>query len=261
MVIPKVIDVIKTVDFKMPDIDNIDWNENGIELVTLFETDDQKLKKIIAFFEILETDNVSIGVITQLWNAGYKTIKDILNLTKEDLEKLDGFGKRKSTIVFNSIQKSINDVQLSKLQHATGIFKGLGSKKLALLEHFTEKPTINDVIKIEGFAEISAKTYVDNYDRFFEFIKELPISISKKEKTDKISDDLKGKVFVFTGVRRPDLVKIIESRGGKEGSSVSKNTTHLVCVDKNSKSSKMTKAINLGIEILDVKDLENILSS
>jgi len=79
MVIPIIADVIQTVEFQMPDVDNIDWNENGVELVTLTETDDQKLKKNISFFEILEADNVSEGVITQLWDVGYKTISDILN--------------------------------------------------------------------------------------------------------------------------------------------------------------------------------------
>jgi NAD-dependent DNA ligase len=34
--------------------------------------------------------------------------------------------------------------------------------------------------------------------------------------------DLVGTSFVFTGVRRADLEEVIESRGGKIGSSVSK---------------------------------------
>ena len=106
MVIPLITDVIKPVDFVMPDIPNIGWNENGVELITLTETDEQKLKKIIAFFEILEAKNVSEGVITQLWDAGYTTIKDILKLTTSDLEKIDRFGKRKSSIVYNSIQEN-----------------------------------------------------------------------------------------------------------------------------------------------------------
>ena len=262
MVIPIIADVITPVEFVKPTIEGVevDWNEAGIELITLTETEDQKLKKIVAFFEILEADNVSEGVITQLWEAGYKTIKDILNLKKEDLEKIDRFGKRKAEIVYNSIQKSVTGIQLSKLQHATGIFKGLGSLRLVKLEHFKTKPSVDDVMMIDGFAESSAKSYVDSYDEFFDFIKGLPISIIEKVEAVKVSNDLEGMSFIFTGVRRHDLVKIIESRGGKECSSVSKNTTHLVCVDKSSSSSKMKKAIDLGIQILDVKDLENLLS-
>jgi NAD-dependent DNA ligase len=258
MVIPKIIEVIKSVDFQMPDVENIIWNENGIELMTATETDEQRLKKNIAFFEILEADNVSEGVITQLWEAGYKTIKDILILTKEDLEKIDRFGKRKAKIVYDSIQNSIKDVQLSKLQHATGMFKGLGSLRLAKLEHFKTKPTIDDVMNIEGFAEKSAKSYVDNYNNFFEFIENLPIII--KESVE-VGDTLNGKIFVFTGVRLPDVEKIILSNGGKIGTSVSKNSSYLVMKSKNSGSSKEKKALELGIQILEVEELNNLLKN
>jgi NAD-dependent DNA ligase len=261
MVIPKIIEVITPVEFIQPTIEGVevDWNENGIELITLTETDDQKLKKIVAFFEILEADNVSEGVITQLWDAGYKTISDILNLATSDLEKIDRFGKRKAKIVYDSIQKSITNVQLSKLQHATGIFKGLGSKKLVLLEDFVTKPTIDQVMAIEGFAEISAKTYIDSYDEFFHFIKDLPVTIAEKVEVVKIGTDLEGKQFVFTGVRRKDLEEAIESRGGKIAGSVSKNTTHLVMKIVGSGSSKEKKAIDLGVEVITVEQLENLL--
>jgi len=259
MVIPIIADVIETVEFQMPDVDNIDWNENGVELITLTETDDQKLKKNISFFEILEADNVSEGVITQLWDAGYKTISDILKLTTSDLEKIDRFGKRKAKIVYDSIQKSVTNVQLSKLQHATGIFKGLGSKKLVLLEDFTTKPTIDQVMAIEGFAEVSAKSYVDSYDEFFNFVKDLPIKISEKVEVVKTGSDLDGKQFVFTGFRRPDLESVIESRGGKISSGVSKNTTHLVMKSVGSGSSKEKKAIELGVEVITVEQLEDLL--
>ena len=262
MVIPLIVDVLQTVDFVMPVVEGteIDWSESGIELITLTETDEQKLRKNIAFFEILEAENVSEGVITQLWDAGYQTIESILNLTQSDLEKIDRFGKRKAQIVFTSIQKCIKDVQLSKLQHATGIFKGLGSKKLALLEDFTTKPTVDQVMEIEGFAEISAKTYVDNYDNFFNFVKDLPITIAQKVEAVKVGTDLDGKSFVFTGVRRADLEEVIESRGGKIAGSVSKNTTHLVMKAKGSGSSKEKKALDLGVTILTVEELEKLLS-
>ncbi len=259
MVIPIIADVIQGVEFKMPDVPNIDWNSNGVELITLEETDDQKLKKIIAFFEILESDNVSEGVITQLWEAGHRTIKDIINLKISDFEKIDRFGKRKSKIVYDSIQKSINNISLSKLQHATGIFNGLGSKKLILLEGFKSKPTLDEVMRIEGFAEISANTYIDNWDKFNEFVRDLPITIKEKSELDKVSNNLDGMNFVFTGIRLPEYEKIIVENGGKIGNSVSKNTTHLVMKAKNSGSSKEKKAIDLGIKILEVKDLEEII--
>jgi len=259
MVIPIIYDVLEKVDFQMPNVPNIDWNENGVELMTLDETDEQRFKQTVSFFEILEVDNVGEGVVKQLWEAGYDSIKAILELTPDKLSKLEGFGKRKALIVYNSIQSKIKDVQLSKLQHATGFFKGLGSKKLLLLEHFETKPSVDEVVSIEGFAETSAQSYIESYDKFFDYIKDLPITIANKVETVKVSNDLDGMTFVFTGVRRVDLESVIESRGGKIGSGVSKNTTHLVMKSVGSGSSKEKKAIELGVKIMTVSDLENLL--
>ena len=262
MVIPKIVEVLESVEFVMPTIEGVEigWNDAGIELITLTETDEQKIKKNIAFFEILEADNLGAGVVTQLWNAGYKTIKDILNISLNDFESIDGFGKRKAKIVFDSIKKSVTDVELCKLQHATSLYPGLGSKKLKLLEEFKTKPTVEQIMSIEGFAEISAKIYIDNYDKFFEFISDLPVTIAKKVEAVKVSNDLDGTSFVFTGVRDKDAEEVIVSRGGKIGGSVSKTTTHLICKDVNSGSSKLEKAKSLGVTIMCLSDLTDFLS-
>ena len=261
MVIPLIVDVLETVEFVEPTIEGVEiaWNEAGIELVTLTETDEQKIKKNIAFFEILEADQLGPGIIEQLWGAGFKTIEQILNLTTNDLESIDRFGKRKAKIVYDSIKKSVKDVQLSKLQHATGIFKNMGSKKLILLEKFIEKPTIQEVMQIEGFAEISAKTYVDNYDIFRTFVAQLPVTFAEKVEVVAVGDDLVGMVVVFTGVRDKKSEEEIISRGGKIGSSVSKNTTHLICKDPDSGSSKLEKAKSLGVKIMSLDDLNSLL--
>jgi len=260
MVIPKIIDVIEPVEFEMPEIDGVEiiWNENEVELITLTETDDQKLKKIISFFEILEAKNVGEGIITLLYNNGYKKIEDILMMNNSDLECIDGIGKRKASIIIDSIKKSTTDVDLSKLMHATSIFKGLGSKKLKLVEHFKSKPTIEDILSIEGFAEISANAFIDGFDEFYEFCEKLPNLTFKKE-VEKSSNILIGKSFCFTGVRLPEIEKVIIDNGGKISSGVSKSLTYLVCKDINSGSSKLTKATSLGVVLLDIEKLEELL--
>lgn len=262
MVIPIIADVIKSVDFIQPTIEGveIDWNEAGIELITLTETDDQKLKKIVAFFEILEADNIGEGIITLLYNNGYKKIEDILMMNNSDLELIDGIGKRKASIILESIKKSTTEVDLSKLMHATSVFKGLGSKKLKLVEHFVEKPTIQEVLQIEGFAETSAKAFIDGFDEFYEFCKNLP-NLTLKKESEKSSNALGGKSFCFTGVRLPEIEKIIIDNGGKISSSVSKSLTYLVCKDTNSGSSKLTKATSIGVTLLDIEGLEELLRS
>lgn len=259
MVIPLVKEVIEPVEFEMPNIQNIGWNENGVELVTLSVTKEQEFKQLVSFFEILEVENAGEGVFKQLWDAGYQTIKAILELKPSNMERLEGFGKRKAEIVYNAIQSRIKDITLSKLQHATGIFKMLGSKKLALLEHFKTKPTIDVVRAIEGFAEKSAQSYLDGYDKFFDFVKDLPLTITEKKEVAKTSNEFDGKTFCFTGVRCKELEPIIESKGGKIASGVSKNLTYLIAKDPNSGSSKLTKAQDLGVILLSVEELEGML--
>ena len=259
-VIPKLVEVIHATGFQLPVIEGVEigWNENGVELIALTETDDQKIKQLISFFEILEVDNVGEGVISQLWDHGYKTIHDILKLTPDVLSELEGFGKRKSVIVYNSIQKRVKDIPLSKLQHATGFFTGLGEKKLILLEHFETKPTIEEIVKIEGFAKKSAESYLEGLDKFYEFISDLPVTILKTEKVEKLSDSMEGMVFVFTGVRDKSAEESILKMGGKIGSSVSKLTTHLVCKDPNSGSSKLEKAMSLGVKVISIEELHEL---
>ena len=259
MVIPLVKEVIEPVEFEMPNIENIGWNENEVELITLTETKEQKFKQLVSFFEILGVENAGEGVFAQLWDAGYQTVKQILELKPSQMENLEGFGKRKAEIVYNAIQSKVKNVELSKLQHATGIFKMLGSKKLALLEEFKEKPTVEQVMAIEGFAEKSALSYIEGFDKFNDFIKDLPITIAEKKPVQKASNELDGKSFCFTGVRCKDLEPIIESKGGKIASGVSKNLTYLVAKDPGSGSSKLVKAEQLGVILLSVEDLENML--
>jgi NAD-dependent DNA ligase len=259
MVIPKVIEVLQKVEFVLPNIDNIEWDSNGVELITKDKTDEQSIKQIISFFEVLEVDGVSSGIIRQLWDSGFKSIKDILSLKPSDMEKLDGFGKRKAKNVYDSIQSKTKSVKLHILRHASGLFKNLGSKKLLLLNGFKEKPTIADILEIDGFAEISARSFIDSWDDFQRFSSDLGIEIDNEEVESK-SDALKDKVFVFTGVRLKDKEIILESLGAKIGSSISKSTTYLVCKDVSSSSSKLLKAKDLGVNIINVEELENLIN-
>lgn len=264
MVIPKLVSVISATGFTQPTIEGcvVEWNENGVELITKSVTENQRLKQLISFFEILDVDNMGEGTCKQFFDNGFDTPEKVLLMTKDDMLKLDRFGERKAQKIIDSINKKRN-VSLSKLQHAVSsylnIFNNLGSRKLKLLEHFKTKPSVSDVMKIDGFAEISAKSYVNGYDIFFEYIKTLPMSIMENDNDEKKSSELSGMSFIFTGFRSKESEDIIKEKGGEIKSSVSKNVTHLVCKDKNSTSSKINKARDLGIIIMNVEELNDLL--
>ena len=261
MVIPLITEVVKTVEFEMPQIDGaeIEWSASGIELITIEETDAQRFKQLVSFFEILGIENVSEGIFSQLWEKGCKTVKQVLAITVSDLARLDNFRDRKAQNVYDAIQNSVKGVKLCKAQHASGFFKTLGSRKLALLAHFEEIPTLEKIVKIDGFAETSAQEYLNGIVKFNEFIKDLPIEIERAEQSEPTGGEFSEKTFVFTGVRRADLESIIVAKGGRIGSGVSKNTDFLVMKEVGSGSSKEQKALELGVKVITVGELEKLL--
>lgn len=74
--------------------------------------------------------------------------------------------------------------------------------------------------------------------------------------------EIAGKIFVLTGkltkYTRDEASKLLEARGGIVKGSVTKTTNYLVVGEK--PGSKLTKAQELGTEILSEDDLEKILA-
>ena len=77
-----------------------------------------------------------------------------------------------------------------------------------------------------------------------------------------ISDVLKGKTLVVSGVfarhSRDELKALIESHGGKVGSSISSKTSYVVA-GENMGHSKLEKATQLNIPILSEADFEKLI--
>jgi DNA ligase (NAD+) len=242
----------------------VEWDDTETFLMCRNnECPDQQLYKMISFFEILGVDNVGEGVCKQLYEAGYKTVQSVLELTIEDLKGLEGFGNRKAEIVYTNIHKKMKDVPLEKLQHATSMFKGLGSKKLKLLNGYDSIdniPTKEQILAVEGYSEKSADVYLENIQMFWSLIHLLPVTIKEKVEVAE-GGKCEGMVVVFTGVRDKDAEAKIEALGGKIGGSVSSKTTHLVCKDKESNSGKVKKAKALGTcEIWELEDITNFIN-
>lgn len=262
MVIPQIVDVVSSVEWKLPPFDfETEWDENGVELITKDETDQQRFKQAVSFFEIIGVDNVREGVIRQLWDNGFNSIEKIIRMKPGDMTDIPGFGTRKTAIVHTSIFNALRrGIELHKLQHAVGMFPNLGSKKLELLVNL-EKPTLADIMNVEGFAEKSARSYIDNIERFNHWLKGVQdvITVKMPEKLVVENTELAGKVFVFSGVRRQDLEEKILKCGGIIASGISKNSTHLVMKKVGSGSSKEKKAESLGQEIITVEQLEEML--
>ena len=89
------------------------------------------------------------------------------------------------------------------------------------------------------------------------------MEISESNSTS-VSDKLSGKIFVVSGVfetySRDDLKKAIEDNGGKVGSSIS-SKTHYVIAGANMGPSKLEKANQLNIPILDEYEFNKMIDA
>lgn len=258
MVIPKIIDVLSPVEFQYPDIPyEYKWDKNNTHLVLKELSREMSIQLLTAFFKISKVENVSEGICTVLYDNGYKTIFDVLRMNIKDFESLPSFGERKAIKTFNSIQ-TVWDNKKHIWQHASSIFPLLGSKKLVKLAPL-QNPTLEEIISMEGFSDITANVYLDNlsiWNEFEETIKSIvPDYEFEIEKELEVSDSdsfVNGKSVCFSGIRDKELEEIIKSKGGKIASGVSKNTHYLIVKELNSGTSKEVKAKELGIEIYTI---------
>jgi DNA ligase (NAD+) len=267
-VIPKIIAVPNAVEkLELPNEcpscqSDLVWNDNRVDIICRNKScPAMKKAALIDFFALLKADEVGEGIITSLWEAGYQSVKELLELNMEDLLKLEGFKQRKAKKVLDSIKASVLDVPLPRLQHASNLFRGLGEKKLELLQKYDKvglKPSFDDLLEVDGYSEISAKSYLDSIDAYWEFAAELP-GLTYKKVLVNSEGIFAGQTLVFTGFRSPELEEQVKSEGGKIGSSVSKKTAVLVVKVKGSGSSKEKKALDLGVEVWGREDLENHL--
>ena len=158
-----------------------------------------------------------------------------------------------ATKLYTNLHQRYDEASLTLLLGATNALgEGVGTKRLdPLLE---EIPNLCDsslamsdddirarIISLEGFSSKMADKIISNRASCVKLLASLPkkkVVRTKKSSSSPVKADLEGMSFVFTGGRMKDLEEVIVLRGGKIGSSVSKNTTILVAKDPTSNSGK-----------------------
>ena len=196
-----------------------------------------------------------------------ETIPDLYRLKVKDIMQIEGFlEKSASNIVsiINSKQELYSYELLGSLQ--INQFSRRSAKvimKKFTLEELLElhKDRINFLLKIsdiEGFKTLTASYIYDGITDNMDIIKFLMKKLTIKE-TKTTENKVNGQTykFVFTGFRDKVLQEELENEGHTVTSSVSKNTNYLVVKDKTATSTKITKAKELGVTIIDIDDAKN----
>lgn len=257
-VIPYITEVLTTSETgepAMPDLDYT-WSTTGVDIIVKADgesIDDVKLKTIEYFFSKLNIKGVSIGILTKVFNSGFKSVKSIVQMSVADLLKIDGFQKKSAEKIYNAIQEGIKNVSCVTLMDASNKFgRGMGSKKIEIIVSNFPKivskryvPTVEELVVLKGIEKKTAETFINNLSEYFKFYDDCGIKCGKVDssnKSDVASTKLAGMSFVFTGLRSKELEEYIVSNGGQVSSSINKNTTALVVKDKDAKTSnKMQK--------------------
>jgi len=167
------------------------------------------------------------------------------------------------------IAEKLKIVTLPQLMQATNIFgRGFAVKRFQII--LDEEPTIltttisNDekierVKHVNGMAEKSARKFVEFLPAFNDWIHEAGLQDKLIPETVDIADTshpLYGKKYVITGFRDAELSDKLKKYGAKETSVVTKKTDFVIVKDKNAKSTKMERAVKLGVAIVTPDELE-----
>ena len=233
----------------------------------------RKMEGLIHFASrnTMNIDGLGERIIEDFYNMGFiKSISDIYLLSnhKEDLIELEGFGEKSVNNLLESIENSKNN-SLEKVLFALGI-RHVGKKTAKILAKRYKNidniinANIDELTNVNDIGEIIAKSIKTYFDdplnlKLIEDLKKLGLNFEYKN--DSSDDTLSGMTFVLTGTlekyKREELTKILEDKGAKVTSSVTKKTTGVIVGDK--PGSKYDKALKLGVKIYKEEDVLNII--
>lgn len=218
----------------------------------------------------MNIDGLSERTLETLISHGFiHNYKDIYHLSdhRSELIRLDGYGAKSIDNLLESIEKSRN-VKLENFITALGIPNiGLSAAKAISKkfngDHYEFIQALSsdyDFSQIDDFGEITNKSLHDWWKSKDPMAELLPIEMNFIVEEKSADNSLSGLKFCITGTfsqSRDELKAILESKGAKFISSVSKNLDVLFVGDK--AGSKLAKAQQLGIKIADENELMKIL--
>ena len=276
-IIPEVVEVIKKrrngdeMPFKM--IDNcpicgskLIRKENEAAYFCLNKNcDARKIEGLIHFVsrDAMYIEGFGERIVEDFYNYGYlKSILDFYHLKehKEQLQELEGFGKKSIENLLEAIENSKKN-SLERLIFALGI-RHVGKKTASILASYYKNmdslmnASLEDLMNITDIGDkiaLSIKEYFNDNIELINNLKSLGINMNYIGKEKKENEIIKNKTFVLTGtlemLTRNEAKDLIEQNGGNVTNSVSKKTD--VVVVGLSPGSKYDKAKELGISIWD----------
>jgi DNA ligase (NAD+) len=221
----------------------------------------------------MDIDGLGGETVALLFSAGLVTnYADLYELKKEQIIPLERMAEKSAENLVNGIEKS-KSIPFERVLYALGI-RYVGetvAKKLA--KHYKSidaiaQASMMDLILVDEIGEKIAQSVVQFFDNqenrlIIERLKQYGVQLESGAEEALLSEKLKGKTFVVSGVfelfSRDELKKAIEENGGKVGSSISAKTDFVIAGD-NMGPAKLEKANQLKIAIISEVDFKQMLS-
>ena len=220
----------------------------------------------------MDIEGLGSETVELMFRAGLiHNYADLYELKAEQIQDLERMGTRSAQNIIKGIEKS-KEVPVERVLFALGIrmvgetvakklaktYKSLQALRTTSYEALIQIDEIGDRIAqsvIEFFANDLNKAILERLERY-------GLQMEIQETEAPISDVLKGKTLVVSGVfarhSRDELKALIESHGGKVGSSISSKISYVVA-GENMGPSKLEKATQLNIPILSEADFEKLI--
>jgi len=232
-----------------------------------------KLRETILHFAsrgVMNIDGMGEALVNQLTERGLvKNVADIYKLTRDDLLSLERMGEKSAQNILDEIKKS-KALPLERVIYGLGI-RMVGERTAQFLaEHFGSMEALETagVEELQDVNEVGpriAESIVEFFSiaanrKLVERLREAGLTLTGQKKPR--GTRLAGKTFVLTGTlahfTRNEAKKMIEDAGGKVTGSVSKKTDYVVAgADA---GSKLDKAKELGVKVIDGKEMKYLLS-
>jgi DNA ligase (NAD+) len=220
-----------------------------------------------------DIDGVGEQLMRRLWELELvRKLPELYRLTKEQLLELDGFQEKSASNVIAAIEGS-------KRTPFSRVLLGLNIPDVGwvtaqnLARHFGSVDRLaaasqEDIQEVEGIgperAEAIAEWFSDEENRrLVEELRQVGLRFEAGPEERPVEGPLTGSTYVITGTlerfSRDEARKALEAKGAKVADSVSKKTTGVIAGE--SPGSKLAKAEQLGVPLLDEDALEALLRS
>ncbi len=282
-IIPEVLSVNKekrpdgTVPYKLPELcpvcgSPVSRDEDGAAVrCTGAECPAQQLRNIVHFASkgAMDIDGLGESLAKNLIDAGLiSTAADLYELEAQSVAMLERMGKKSAQNLIAAIEKS-KSAGMARLLYALGIRQVGESAAKLLAHHFGDMDALANaaVEELTDLNDVGATTaaYITEWfanpqsEHLLGRLKAAGVSITARE--DRVDSRFEGMTFVLTGTlsqyTRDEAKAIVESLGGKVSGSVSRKTT--VVLAGESAGSKLTKAQELGIKIIDEAEFAEMI--